>query len=469
MQPFYSYFRQLAICELILTSKLTTLDTLTDRIHLAVKTKNDPNIYKELYLKRKDNTILSSNIYFYRKYRHMKIGVILEGKTPPDERVPLSPKQCKEIINNYPTINLVVQKSNIRRFKDEEYANIGIELVDSVNDCDVLLGVKEVPINQLIANKKYFYFSHTTKKQPYNRNLLKTMLDKNITMVDYEGLTNEKGTRLIGFGKYAGIVGAYNSFYAYGKRTGDFDLKRAYLCEDRSEMEGEMSNIKLPNNYKIVTTGGGRVASGIHEILDKLNIRKVSAKAFLEDDFNEPVYAQILVDDYYKKIDKSDFTRSDVYNNPQDFERNFMKFAKVADMYISGHFWDSNAPYIYTREDAKSEDFNIKVVGDISCDIDTAVASTIRPTTITEPLYGYNPQTESEVSFDDATAITVMVVDNLPCELPKDASADFGREFIDKILPHLINDKENVIARATICANGDLTSDHEFLRDYVNG
>jgi alanine dehydrogenase len=398
----------------------------------------------------------------------MKIGVILEGKTPPDERVPLSPQQCKEIIDNYPNINLVVQKSNIRRFKDEEYANNGIELVDSVADCDVLLGVKEVPVDQLIANKTYFYFSHTTKKQPYNRDLLKTMLDKNITMVDYEGLTNERGTRLIGFGKYAGIVGSYNSFYAYGKRTGAFDLKRAYQCEDRAEMEAEMSRIKLPNNYKIATTGGGRVASGIHEILEKLNIKKVSAQAFLQEEFNEPVYAQLFVDDYYKKADGSDFTRSDVYNNPQDFERDFMKFAKVADMYISGHFWDSNAPYIYTREEAKSKEFNIKVVGDVSCDIDTAIASTIRPTTIAEPLYGYNPLTESEVNFGDDAAITVMVVDNLPCELPKDASADFGREFIDKILPNLIDDNENVIARATICADGDLTPDHEFLRDYVN-
>ena len=399
----------------------------------------------------------------------MKIGIIKEGKTPPDERVPLSPEQCKEIKDNYSDINLVVQKSNIRRFKDEAYANCGIELVDSIDDCDVLIGVKEVPVDQLIANKQYFYFSHTTKKQPYNRLLLKTMLDKNITMVDYEGLTNERGTRLIGFGKYAGIVGAYNSFYALGKRTGAFDLKRAYQCEDRAEMEAEISKIKLPKNYKIVTTGGGRVASGIHEILNKVGIRQVSSSEFLENNFNEPVFTQAIVTDYYKKSDGSDSTKSDIYNNPQDFERDFMKFAKVSDMYISGHFWDSNAPYIYTREDAKSDDFNIKVVGDISCDIDTAVASTIRPTTIADPLYGYNAQTETEIDFNADNAITVMVVDNLPCELPKDASADFGREFIDKILPHLIDDKENVIGRATICANGDLTPDHEFLRDYVNG
>jgi saccharopine dehydrogenase (NAD+, L-lysine-forming) len=399
----------------------------------------------------------------------MKIGIIKEGKTPPDERVPLSPAQCKEITEKFPDVELVVQKSNIRRFKDIEYTNLGLTLVDSVDDCNVLIGVKEVPVENLIANKKYFYFSHTTKKQPYNRDLLKKMLDKNITMVDYEGLTNEKGTRLIGFGKYAGIVGCYNSFYTYGKQTESFDLKRAYQCEDRAEMEAELTKIKLPENYKIVITGGGRVASGITEILNKIGIKKVSVNEFLENNFTEPVFTQLLVDDYYKSKDGSDYSRKDIYNNPQDFERDFMQFAKVANMYVSGHFWDKNAPYIFTREDAKHPDFNIKTIGDVSCDIDTAIASTLRPSTITDPIYGYNPQTEKEVAFNDSAAITVMAVDNLPCELPKDASEDFGREFIDKVLPHLINDKEGIIERATICKDGDLTSHHEFLRDYVNG
>lgn len=399
----------------------------------------------------------------------MKIGIIQEGKTPPDERVALSPEQCKEIAGKFPNIELVVQNSNVRRFKAEEYIQNGITMIDSVDDCDVLIGVKEVPINQLIENKTYFYFSHTTKQQPYNRDLLRAMIDKNITMVDYEGLTNTRGTRLIGFGKYAGIVGCYNSFYAYGKRTGSFDLKRAYQCEDRAEMENEFSKINLPNDYKIIITGGGRVAHGAMEILDKLNIKKVAAPDFVNITFNEPVYTQLLCDDYNKRIDGQEFTRQDFYKDPSGFESNFMKFAKVADMYISCHFWDAKSPFIFTREDAKSPNFNIKVIGDVSCDIDGPVASTLKPSTITDPIYGYDPANESETNFDKQNAITVMAVDNLPCELPKDASADFGREFIDNILPHLIDDKENVIARATICKCGNLTADHEFLRNYVNG
>jgi alanine dehydrogenase len=399
----------------------------------------------------------------------MKIGVLREGKTPPDERVPLSPIQCKEIIDKYPNVDLVVQKSEVRRITEQEYIEQGIELVDNVDDCDVLLGVKEVPKKDLIPNKTYFYFSHTIKKQSYNRDLLIEMLNKNITMVDYETLTNAKGNRLIGFGKYAGIVGCYNSFYAYGKRTGTFDLKRAYQCVDKAEMEAEIPKIKLPNDYKIVITGGGRVASGIIEILEKVKIKRVTTQEILTNSYQEPVYAQLLVDDYYTTIDGSPFTRKDVYKTPEKFQRDFMKFAKVADMYISGHFWDNKAPYIFTREDAKSPEFKIKVVGDVSCDIDTAVACTIRPSTIKDPLYGYDVVNEKETNFDNKNAITVMAVDNLPCELPRDASADFGREFIDKILPHLIDDKEQVIERATICKNGDLMAKYEYLRDYVKG
>ena len=399
----------------------------------------------------------------------MKIGIIKEGKTPPDERVPLSPEQCKEITENYPNVELVVQKSDLRRFKDEEYAQQGIPLVERVDDCDVLIGVKEVPIDDLIDNKTYFFFSHTTKKQPYNRKLLQTMIAKNITMVDYEGLTNETGFRLIGFGRYAGIVGTYNAFYAYGQRTGAYQLKRAYQCDDQAEMESEFSKIKLPNDYKIVITGGGRVAKGAIEILEKLGIKKVSASDIVNQTFDQPVYAQLLVDDYNVRNDNHTFTHQEFFDDPTDYQSSFMQYAKVANMYISCHFWDAKSPFIFTRENAKSPDFNIKVIADISCDVNGPVASTLRASTIAEPLYGYDAQTESETTFDNPNAITVMAVDNLPCELPKDASSDFGREFIDKVLPHLINDKENVIARATICTNGDLTPHHEFLRDYVNG
>ena len=399
----------------------------------------------------------------------MKLGIILEGKIPKEERVLLTPQQCKEIKQNYPQIRLVVQRSRVRRFKDEEYAECGIELVDNVDDCDVLLGVKEVPTQELIKNKIYFFFSHTIKQQPHNRDLLRTLLAKNITMIDYECLTNNLGFRLIGFGRYAGIVGCYNTFYAYGKRMKSFNLKRAYECKDRAEMESELTKVKLPNDFRLVMTGDGRVANGVLEIISTLQLKRVNVTQFLsESTFNEPVFVQLTCEDYNKRIDGEKFSLKEFFADPTPYESTFMLYACKADMYISSHYWNSKSPFIFTRSDAKSKEFKIKVIGDISCDINGPVASTLRPSTIEEPMYGYDPHFESEVNFDAENAITVMAVDNLPCELPKDASEDFGDEFIKKVLPHLFNnDKERVLERATICTNGELNKFFEYLSDYA--
>jgi hypothetical protein len=402
----------------------------------------------------------------------MKIGIKMEGKVPVDERVPLSPKQCKELLEKYPNnqIELYIQSSSCRRFKDEEYSAEGLNVVDSIDDCDVILGVKEVKIDNLIPHKTYFYFSHTTKQQPYNRSLLCSMLAKNITMIDYENLRNKNGRRLIGFGRYAGIVGCYNTFYAFGKRTKKFELKRAYKCENANEMESELVKIVLPNSYKIALTGNGRVALGAIEIIEKIGIKRVTPEEFKSNKaFGQPVFTQLQCGDYNRRIDGEPFCKLDFYHDPSNYESTFMDYARQADMYIACHYWHANNPFVFTRNNVKESGFRIKVIGDISCDIDGPIGSTIRPSTIRDPLYGYDPNTESEVSYDNKNAITVMAVDNLPCELPNDASEDFGREFIEKVFPHLLNDSEGIIDKATICKEGTLTPYYEYLRDYVNG
>lgn len=399
----------------------------------------------------------------------VKIGILKETKTPPDMRVPLSPTQCAEI-NKNPEIELVVQSSDIRTFSDQEYKDAGVTVVDSVEDCDILMGVKEVKKDYLIPNKTYFYFSHTIKEQPYNRDLLLTMMDKNIQMIDYETLTSPKGPRLIGFGRYAGIVGCYNTFLAYGKKFGKYELKPASQCEDHKELNQELKKVVLPNDYKIVVTGFGRVGRGAAEILTELGIKQVSAQDFISKTFNQPVYTQLEVEDYNERLDGKPFVKEEFYKSAKGYQSTFMQYAKVANMYVACHYWDAEAPFIFTREDAKSPDFNIDVVGDVSCDIDGPVASTLRPSTIANPLYGYNPKTENEAEFNDNETIGVMAVDNLPCELPKDASKDFGNEFIKNILPSLLNgDKDKIIEKATICKNGKLTEYYSYLQNYVDG
>ena len=399
----------------------------------------------------------------------MKIGILREGKTPPDKRVALSPEQCVQVQKQYPDLDLVVQPSPIRRFVDSKYTDLGVVMQEDLADCDVIIGVKEVPEKDLIANKTYFYFSHTIKEQPYNRSLLLKMLSLNIRMIDYETLTNANGKRLIGFGRYAGIVGCYNGFLAQGKRTQSYDLKPANLCDDRKEMESELTKIKL-EPIKIVLTGSGRVGNGIIELINLIGIKEVSKEQFLNESFDQAVYVQLNTLDYNIRIDGSASSKSDFYANPHLYKSDFLKYANVAEMFIAGHYYSADSPYLFTREQAKLSSFNIKTVADVSCDIDGPVACTIAPSTIANPIYGYNPLTELIDDITKPDVITVMAVDNLPCELPKDASEDFGAEMIKHILPCLLTeDPTNIIERATICENGKLTKHYKYLSNYVLG
>lgn len=398
----------------------------------------------------------------------MKFAIIKERKNPPDRRVVFPPKLCKKVVNTFPEVEFAVEQSEVRFFKDEDYVSEGFNSVNDISDCDVMLGVKEVPVEALIPNKKYFYFSHTIKKQPYNRKLLKAMLEKNIEMYDHEVITRANGSRLIGFGRFAGLVGAYNGFIAYGKKYNTWSLPKAEHLPDLAGMKAELDKINLPN-IKICLTGSGKVANGAKEILDHLKIKQVPVEDYLSKDFNEAVYCKIDVLDYNKRNDGQVIDKYDFYNKPEDYKSDFMRFARVTDYFIAGHFFGDNAPYLFTREDCKSEDFNIKVVADVSCDIDGPVACTIRPSTIADPIYGYDPISESEVDYKNESAIVVMAVDNLPCELPKDASEGFGEMFLEHVIPAFYNgDKDGILARAKMTENGKLTERYSYLQDYVN-
>ncbi len=401
----------------------------------------------------------------------MKLAIIKERKNPPDRRVVFSPDACVALLSQFPNLEIKIESSDIRVFNDAAYRANGLLVTNDVTDCDVMLGVKEVPIDALIPNKAYFFFSHTFKKQPYNRDLLRAILDKKIEMYDHEAITDIKEHRTVAFGRYAGIVGAYNGFRTYGLKYNLFDLKKAEYCEDQAELIANLKNIKskLPN-IKIVLTGKGKVSNGAKEMLDGMGLLEVRANNFIDNTYNESVYTQLDVLDYNIRKDKKVLDKYDFYNNPTAYNSNFMRFAKVADMYISGHFFGSGSPFIFTREEAKSSDFNIKVVADVSCDIDGPVACTIRPSTIANPIYGYDAQSEREVDFKDSNAIAVMAVDNLPCELPNDASVGFGVMFAKHVISAFFdNDADGVLKRARMTKDGKLTALFDYLQNYVDG
>ncbi len=398
----------------------------------------------------------------------MKFAIIKERKNPPDRRVVFSPSKLKQVKIQFPESNFKVESSDIRIFPDRQYQEAGFKVTDDVSGCDVMIGVKEVPIEALIPNKTYFFFSHTIKRQPYNRGLLKAILDKNIELYDHEAIVNIEGFRLIGFGRYAGLVGAYNGFRALGLKNKLFQLPKVESLADLNAVKMELDKIKVPN-IKILLSGTGKVARGAKEILDHLKIKEVSDALYLTSKFTEPVYCMVDVMEYAKRKDGKVGNTNEFYKDPSGYESNFMPYAKETNFFIAGHFYGDGAPFLFTREDAKDPDFKIDLIADISCDINGPVASTIRPSTIADPFYGYDPLLEQEVAFDAKGAITVMAVDNLPCELPKDASEGFGDMFLEHVIPAFYNgDKDGVLRRAKITENGRLTERFAHLQDYVD-
>ena len=400
----------------------------------------------------------------------IQIGIIKEEKVPVDHRVPITPAQAAQIQKDFPKVRIRVQSSRVRCYSDNDYLKEGIEIVPSVKDCDILMGVKEVPRPSLIADKTYLFFSHTIKKQAYNRNLLRTVLEKNIRLIDYEALINEHGHRIVAFGRWAGIVGAYNAIWTYGKRYNLFNIKRVHDCFDFEDLKTEYSKVKLPS-IKIAVTGGGRVSKGAMEVLLAMNIKMVSPAAFMDRVFDVPVFCQLNTRDYCKHKSGESFIRSSFYTSPEEYEGDFLKYAQVADVLIAGAYWDPRAPVLFEREDVLKNNFKIRIIADITCDIQGSIPSTLRSSTIDDPIYDYNPSEDVvELPLTDEVNITVMAVDNLPCELSRDASESFGDELINNVLPYLIGeDTLGTIANATVAEKGRLSVKYDYLKDYVEG
>lgn len=400
----------------------------------------------------------------------MKIGIIRETKTPPDRRVPLTPLQVVMLEEKYSNLEIVVEPSPNRCYSDDEYKAAGAKLSTDLSDCEIMIGVKEVDIPELVKGKTYLFFSHTAKEQPYNRKLLKEIIQKNITLIDYEYLTRKDKSRVIAFGRWAGIVGAYNGLRAFGLRNTSFDLAPAWQINDLETLKESLKDLYL-GRTRIVLTGGGRVAGGAVEILKAAGVREVEPIGYLQSEYDKAVFCRLDPWHYAFRKDGKEFEFSHFVENPADYESIFAPYAERSDMFIACHYWDPDSPVFLTPEEMRSEDFSVKVIADISCDIDGPIPSTVRASTIAEPFYGYDPSlgVESEEAFGEKN-ITVMAVDNLPGELPRNASEDFGSAMISNVIPHLLGeDEEGIVKRATITMDGSLTEKFAYLEDYLKG
>lgn len=399
----------------------------------------------------------------------LKIGVLKETKNPPDRRAALTPHSAMYLRQQFPNLKIFIQSSDIRAFKDSEYESKGFILTNDLSHCDILMGIKEVAIPTLIPDKTYIFFSHTAKKQKHNQKLLQECARLGITLKDHEYFTDKKNMRLVAFGKWAGIVGAYNALIAYGKRTGAYELKRAHQCFDVKEMFECASKIKLPP-VKFLITGGGRVAHGALETFAAANIREVDFEHYLKKDFLEPVVCRIDPWHYTKRKDGLEFDFSHFVKHPAEYESTFKPYQRVTDVYVPCHFWDPASPKFIDKEDYLESGFRIKVIADVSCDLDGPIASTLRSSTIAAPFYGYDPRTGEEGDSFSEKNITVTAIDNLPGELPRDASDDFSMALAQHIFPAFAaGDPDGVIERATILKKGKLTRKFSYLKDFLEG
>jgi hypothetical protein len=400
----------------------------------------------------------------------VKIGILREGKVPPDARVPLTPEQCAEAQVELP-VRVVAQPSPIRCFNDAEFERHGIALQSDLSDCDILLGVKEVPIEALIPGKTYLFFSHTIKKQPYNRPLLQAVLEKKIRLIDYEVLTDERGGRLIAFGFYAGIVGAHNGLWTWARRTGQFALPRLCESHDYAEVLEVYEKLQLPA-LRIVLTGGGRVATGAVKNLRDMGIEEVSPQDFLAKTFGQAVFTRLQAADYVAHRAGKAFDKGHFYAHGDEYQSTFHRYWPSTDIFINGIFYDPKAPRFFSTEDMCRPDFRIQVIADITCDLmpHSSVPSTLRASKIADPVYGFDPRNNAECPPFQPGSVDVMAIDNLPSELPRDASAFFGRQLLEKILPEVLKGRASeTICRGMIAENGALTPAFAYLQDYVDG
>lgn len=398
----------------------------------------------------------------------MLIGLIRERKSPPDERVALTPKICVEIQQTYPGIRIIVEPSPTRCFSDDEYRAEGIELSEDLSACDVLLGIKEVKPEYLIPGKTYFFFSHTKKKQPYNQPLMHALIQRRIRMIDYECLTHTDEQRILGFGLYAGIVGAHNGLMTYGKKHELYELPAAHDIKSYRELLASYEKIKLPI-MKIAVTGSGKVAAGVIDVMTNLDIEPVEPEDFFKNDFEYPVYAHFKGKALYARKEDGTFHRDDFHKHPEQYASLFSQYLGKADILMNGIYWDKNIPRLFEAKDIQRSDLRLSVIADITCDPFGSVPINVGSSTIADPVYGINRSTlEKTTPFQNTKeTVDVMAVDNLPNELPRDASQYFGVHFEKYILGELLKGDSDIIKRATICENGKLTAPYEYLSDYA--
>jgi len=410
--------------------------------------------------------------------KYFTISIIKEARVD-ENRTPFIPNQIQTLISNFPNLKILVQPSKNRCFKDEDYSKVGAKIEEDISQSDIIFGIKEVEISKLIENKTYLFFSHTSKIRndgnqsaqdaaiKYKKKLLKEVIKKKITLIDYENIRDESKNayRYLGFGRFAGIVGCYNTLNLYLKLQKKQLLPRAFEINNYEKIK-ELISKQSFKKLKILLTGRGRAAKGSLEVLEHANIKQVSLKDYLNNRYEDAVFCNITTSEYVERKDDKGFSSQDFISNSHEYRSKIKNFLFDTDVLICGHYWDSRFPKFFSSNQI-NEFKNLKIIGDITCDINGAIPTTIRSTSIAKPYYSIDINSMKEINLGNK-GIAVMAVDNLPSELPRDSSKEFGDNLISEVLPYLIDKDDGRISRGTTASNGKFCSKFAYLNDFIN-
>ena len=405
-----------------------------------------------------------------------KIAIIRESRSD-DRRAPLVPAHIKELLSTFSDLSISVQPSEHRCFSDQEYEEQGAIITEDLSACNLVLGVKEIEPDLLIPLKSYMFFSHTSKIQPDNsaaaqgtpgmdkKELLKEILKKKITLIDYENIRDDLSRRYLGFGRFAGIVGCYNSLNLYLETLGQQPMPRAHELNSYEKLKDNIDKRDF-GNARIIITGDGRVARGSLEFLKFANIQKVLPDEYLQYSNSSAIFCNLPTSVYVSNKDGNVFDLQHFINSPEMYISVLDKYMPSTSMLISSHYWDPKSPRLFEKKDIEKYN-NLKVIGDITCDVNGSIPTTSRPSTIIDPYYYIDRTTLQEINQHNQ-ALAIMAVDNLPSELPKDSSKEFGDGIVKEVLPYILEKDDGRIKRATITKNGYFLPSYKYLTNYIN-
>ena len=405
-----------------------------------------------------------------------KIAIIRESRSD-DKRAPLVPAHIKELLSTFSDLSISVQPSEHRCFSDQEYEEQGAIITEDLSACKLVLGVKEIEPDLLIPLKSYMFFSHTSKIQPDNsaaaqgtpgmdkKELLKEILKKKITLIDYENIRDDLSRRYLGFGRFAGIVGCYNSLNLYLETLGQQPMPRAHELNSYEKLKNNIDKRDF-GNARIIITGDGRVARGSLEFLKFTNIQKVLPDEYLQYSNSSAIFCNLPTSVYVSNKDGNVFDLQHFINSPEMYISVLDKYMPSTSMLISSHYWDPKSPRLFEKKDIEKYN-NLKVIGDITCDVNGSIPTTSRPSTIIDPYYYIDRTTLQEINQHNQ-ALAIMAVDNLPSELPKDSSKEFGDGIVKEVLPYILEKDDGRIKRATITKNGYFLPSYKYLTNYIN-